>query len=166
MSIAKLQQGIIESINLIHSPFGKIIPALTFRYAVCGGANTVLDIFLYYLTYNFVLGQEMLDLGFVVISSHIAAFMIVFPITFSSGFILAKYITFTQSELSGRIQLFRYGLTVLGSIILNYLLLKLFVEVFYLYPTLSKVLTTIVVVLYSYFVQKYFSFKLSIEDKH
>ncbi|MCF8297401.1 MAG: GtrA family protein [Saprospiraceae bacterium] len=166
MSLANLQKGTISIINLVHKPFGKIIPALTFRYAVCGGANTVLDILLYYLTYNFVLGKEMLDLGFVVISSYIAAFMIVFPITFTNGFLLAKYITFTQSELGGRIQLFRYGLTVLGSIILNYLLLKLFVEAFHLFPTLSKVLTTIVVVLYSYYVQKYFSFKLSIDDKH
>ena len=102
----------------------------------------------------------MLDLGFVVISSHIAAFIIVFPITFSSGFLLAKYITFTQSELRGKIQLFRYGITVVGSILLNYLLLKLFVEAFDFFPTISKILTTIIVVLYSYYVQKYFSFKL------
>ncbi|MFC2111045.1 GtrA family protein [Bacteroidota bacterium] len=165
MSLEKLQQALIGLINLIHRPFEKIVPALTFRYAVCGGANTVFDIFLYYLTYNFVLGKEIFDLGFVVISPHIAAFMLVFPITFSSGFLLAKYITFTQSELRGKIQLFRYGITVLGSILLNYLLLKLFVEVFYFYPTISKVFTTVIVVLYSYYVQKYFSFKLSIDDK-
>ena len=166
MSLSKLQQGIIGIINLLHKPLKKYIPALTFRYAVCGGANTVFDIVLYFLTYNFILGKEMLDLGIVVISPHIAAFVLVFPITFSSGFLLAKYITFTQSELRGRIQLFRYGLTVSGSILLNYLLLKLFVEVCYFYPTMSKVLTTVIVVLYSYYVQKYFSFKLSIEDKH
>ena len=54
--------------------------------------------------------MQIVHLGFVAISPHIAAFLIVFPMTFTSGFLLAKYVTFTASELKGRIQLFRYGL--------------------------------------------------------
>jgi putative flippase GtrA len=103
--------------------------------------------------------MQIVDLGFVAISALIAAFMMVFPITFLSGFILAKYVTFSASELCGRIQLFRYGITVFGAIILNYIFLKLFVEYFGWYATLSKGVTTIIVVLYSYVSQRYFSFK-------
>jgi putative flippase GtrA len=48
---------------------------------------------------------------------------------------------------------------VLGCLILNYIFLKLFVEVFGWYPTPSKLATTVFVVAFSYFMQKYFTFK-------
>jgi putative flippase GtrA len=83
----------------------------------------------------------------------------VFPITFSTGFLFAKFITFTGSPIKGRIQLFRYGLTVAGAIFLNYILLKIFVEHLFIWPTISKIITTIFVVTYSYFMQRFFTFK-------
>jgi hypothetical protein len=94
-------------------------------------------------------------------SPHIAAFAFVFPITFTTGFLMAKYITFTQSALRGRIQLFRYGISVGGSILLNYLLLKLFVESFGWYATVSKIVTTLIVIAYSYMIQRHFTFRTS-----
>ncbi|MBK6284087.1 MAG: GtrA family protein [Draconibacterium sp.] len=103
--------------------------------------------------------MQIVDLGFIAISAYIAAFLMVFPITFFTGFILAKYVTFNASELKGRIQLFRYGLTVFGAIILNYVFLKIFVEYFGWYATFSKGVTTVIVVIYSYISQRYFSFK-------
>jgi len=155
----KIRQIIISFVDWFFPPFSKYISLETFRYAATGGMNTALDIFLYYILYNFVLTNDLIDLGFVTISSYIASFLIVFPITFTNGFLLAKYVTFTQSELRGKVQLFRYGLSVLGSIILNYILLKFFVEIVGIWATPSKILTTCVVVVYSYFVQKHFSFK-------
>ncbi|MDX9883631.1 MAG: GtrA family protein [Prolixibacteraceae bacterium] len=146
-------------INFSYPAFQSFIPPETFRYAVTGGLNTVFDIFLYFLFYNFVLDKQNLDVGIFVISPHIAAFIIVFPITFTSGFLLAKYITFTQSAIRGRIQLIRYGVSVSGSILLNYILLKFFVEHLRLWPTFSKAMTTGIVVGYSYFVQRFYAFK-------
>jgi putative flippase GtrA len=150
---------IIRIVDFFYFPFLRFIPREIFRYGATGGANTAFDILLYFIFYNFVLNRQILDLGIVAISPHIAAFLLVFPITFCTGFILAKYVTFTASELRGRIQLFRYGLTVLGAILLNYVFLKFFVEHAGLYPTLSKALTTIIVVAFSYLMQRYFSFK-------
>ncbi|MDD2797975.1 MAG: GtrA family protein [Bacteroidales bacterium] len=155
-----LQHFIIILLDALHKPFAKIIPQQTFRYAACGGGNSALDILLYFIAFHFVLHESIVELGFVAISGHIAAFLLVFPITFSTGFLLGKYITFTQSELRGRIQLLRYGITVGGSILLNYLFLKLFVEYVHLFPTVSKILTTFFVVAYSYVVQKYYTFKV------
>ncbi|NQU53995.1 MAG: GtrA family protein [Bacteroidetes bacterium] len=103
--------------------------------------------------------MQIVDFGFFAVSPHIAAFLLVFPITFTTGFLLAKYVTFTASELQGKIQLFRYGVTVSGAILLNYFFLKLFVEYFGMYATLSKGITTVIVVIYSYVLQRYFSFK-------
>lgn len=157
--LRKIRDLIIRVIDWFYFPFLRFIPIEIFRYAATGGFNTLLDLLLYFVFYRFVLNMQVVHLGFVSVSPHIAAFFIVFPITFTSGFLLAKYVTFTASELRGRIQLFRYGLTVVGSIFLNYLFLKLFVEVVGIYATLSKLITTILVVIYSYILQRYFSFK-------
>ncbi|PLX06132.1 MAG: phenylalanine 4-monooxygenase [Marinilabiliales bacterium] len=151
---------IIGVCDWFYKPFSKYIPLVTFRYGFTGGMNTAFDIFLYFIFYNFVFKKQMFDLGFYAITPHIAAFLVVFPITFTTGFMLAKYVTFTQSYLRGRKQLFRYGVAVAGSIILNYVLLKFFVEVCDIWATVSKVITTGIVVIYSYFMQKYFSFKV------
>lgn len=153
---------ILQIINWLYKPFQRYIPAETFRYAVCGGANTSFDIFLYFVNYNFILQKKMVHLKFITISPHIAAFILAFCITFPIGFFLSKYITFSHSVLKGRIQLFRYGITVLMCILLNYIFLKIFVEYFGLYPTLSKILTTVIVVVYSYFSQKYFTFRTKV----
>jgi len=155
----KIRDTIIRIIDFFYFPFLHFIPKEVFRYGATGGANTAMDIFLYFVFYRFVLNKQIVDLGFVAISPHIAAFLIVFPITFASGFLLAKYITFTASELRGRIQLFRYGITVAGAILLNYIFLKFFVEYVGLYATLSKVFTTVIVVAFSYVSQRYFSFQ-------
>lgn len=152
----------IERIILwFYKPFKKLIPEQTFKYAVTGGANTTLDIILFYIFYNFVLKKEILDLGFIAISPYIAAFLMSFSISFPTGFLLAKYISFPGSYLRKRIQILRYGLTVMGSILFNYVFLKLFVEKLGWYATLSKIVTTLIVITFSYTAQKYFTFKTS-----
>lgn len=155
----KIRDLIINIIDWFYPPFRKFLPIETFRYAVCGGGNTALDIFLFFINYNFILHKSILNLGIVSISPHVAAFMMSFCITFPTGFLLAKYVTFTESDLRGRVQLFRYMVTVATCILLNYIFIKLFVEVFHWYPTFSKIITTIIVTVYSYFSQKHYTFK-------
>lgn len=152
-------QFIERFVMWFYPPFKRFMPEQTFKYAATGGMNTALDIFLYFIFYNFVLDKEMVDLGFYAISPHIAAFLMSFTITFPIGFLLAKFISFPGSYLRKRIQLFRYGMSVMGSIILNYIFIKLFVEVFAWYPTPSKMVTTLIVIVFSYTAQKYFTFR-------
>ncbi|HAH23739.1 MAG TPA: phenylalanine 4-monooxygenase [Prolixibacteraceae bacterium] len=150
---------ILQTIDFFYTPFQALIPKETFRYAATGGFNTLLDISLYFICYNFVLDKRVINLHIVSISPHIGAFLIVFPITFFTGFLFAKYITFTSSEIRGRTQLMRYMISVSGSIFLNYFFIKLLVEFGGLWPTLAKIITTVIVVIYSYFVQKFYTFK-------
>lgn len=157
--LRNIRDLIIRIIDWFYFPFLHFMPREVFRYAVTGGLNTVLDLSLYFIFYRYILDMQVVDLGFVAISAYIAAFLMVFPITFLTGFILAKYVTFNASELKGQTQLFRYGLTVFGAIILNYVFLKIFVEYFAWYATFSKGVTTVIVVIYSYISQRYFSFK-------
>lgn len=159
-NVAKnLKDLINQTIDLVYIPFQKLIPKETFKYAATGGFNTVLDISLYFICYNFVLHKQIIDLHIVSISPHIGAFLIVFPVTFFTGFLFAKYITFTNSEICGRTQLIRYMLAVSGSIFLNYFFIKVLVEFGGLWPTLSKIISTGIVVVYSYFIQKFYTFK-------
>ncbi|MBO7213145.1 MAG: GtrA family protein [Rikenellaceae bacterium] len=142
-------------------PFRKIMPLQTFRYGVCGGANLVLDWVLYFVLYNFILREQMLNLGIVVISAHIAAFIIEFPITFFTGFWLNRNIVFPGSQLKQFQQLKRYLLVVCGSILLNYICLKLFVEAANIHAEIAKIITICITVVYSYIMQKHFTFKIS-----
>nr|WP_320022049.1 GtrA family protein [uncultured Draconibacterium sp.] len=157
--LEKTGNTIRSFIDWFYFPFLHFLPHEIFRYAATGGSNTTLDITLYFIFYRFILKMQVVDLGFVAVSPHIAAFIMVFPITFLTGFFLAKYVTFSSSVIKGRVQLFRYLLSVSGSILLNYLFLKFFVEYCGLYATLSKVITTMLVIIYSYMVQRYFTFK-------
>lgn len=147
-------------IDFFHRPFSRWIDQQTFRYLACGGSNTVLDILIYFISYHFILGKQPLDLGVVTISPHIAAFMMSFSISFPLGFALSKYVVFTESNLRGRVQLFRYALLVGMCILLNYVFLKLFVEYFRFFPTPSKALTTAIVAVFSYISQRNFTFKV------
>jgi len=158
-TLKNIRNLIISFIDWVYRPFKNYIPPETFRYAATGGFNTALDIFLYFLFYNFILNKQIVDIGFIAVSPHIAAFIFVFPITFITGFLLAKYITFTNSPIRGHVQFFRYAMAVGGAIFLNYILLKFFVEYLLIWPTVSKIITTLFVVAYSYIIQRYFTFK-------
>lgn len=142
------------------------MPLQTFRYAACGGMNTLFDILIYFISYNFILQKEIIEVLFFAISPHIAAFLIAFVFSFPTGFYLNRYIVFQTSNSKKRVQLIKYLIVVAGCIGLNYGFLKLFVEVFNWYPTPSKIVTTVFVVTFSYFSQRNFSFKLNKTKSH
>lgn len=155
-----LGRAITSLIDFFYPPFRRIMPIHSFRYAACGGANVCLDISLYFIAYNFILHKQVLDLGFIAFQPHIAAFLLSFLVTFPVGFLLSKYIVWTDSILQWHIQLFRYFVIVLINLCLNYIFIKVFVEYFHIYPTVSKLLTTVIVVVFSYLSQKHFTFKV------
>ena len=138
----------------------RFIPLRTYRYAVCGGGNLVLDTILYFLCFHFVLEKQNLDLSVVVLSGHIASLFLVFPITFCIGFLLNRFIVFPESNLSIQTQFFRYFIAGMVTLLGSYLSLKLFVDVIGFYPTPSRILTTVISVLFSYMMQTKFSFKI------
>lgn len=121
----------------------------------------VLDLILYFISYNFIFKKEVLQITEkIAFEPYIAAFIFAFIFTFPLGFALSKYIVWSESNIRGRIQLFRYFLLVLSNIFLNYILLKFFVEICHFYPTVSKLLTIIIVVTFSYLTQKHFTFRV------
>jgi putative flippase GtrA len=151
---------ILQIISFFYPPFSKVMPLQTFRYLACGGGNTMLDILLYFVCYNFVLHQQMVHLVLFDMSAHIAALFMSMAVTFPTGFLLSKYVVFSESNLRGRVQLFRYFMLVAICIMLNYVLMKIFVEHLHFFPTVGKICTTALVVIFSYLTQKKFTFKV------
>lgn len=157
-----LSQALTKLIDRFYvSPVSKFCSRDFFRYGVCGATNMTLDAIWYFVVYHFIIKAQYIDLYIVNISPHISSLMIVFPITFFTGFLLNRYVAFHATEQPGGKQLKRYAVSVVGSIIINYVCMKLFVEYFNIWPTPSKLLTTIVTVAYSFIAAKYFTFRKS-----
>ncbi len=147
-------------LDFFYPIFKRFMPIETYRYATCGGINTMSGLFVWYLCYHFVFSRMVVNLIFYSFEPYTLALLVSSTYSFTLGFLLNKYVVFTASNLKGRIQLFRYFLSFAFNLILNYFLLKLFVEKFVWDAFLSQLLTTIVVIAVSYFSQKHFTFKI------
>ena len=157
MSLATL---ITKFVDLFYiKALRRIFSQQVFRYLACGGITVLLDAVWYFLIYNYLIGGQFIDLGIVVVSPHIAALCIVFPITFFTGFWLNRNVAFRASHLDTLPQLAKYALTVVGSILLNYICMKFLVEECNIWPTVSKIFTTVICAVYSFLAGRYFTFR-------
>jgi putative flippase GtrA len=148
-------------IDFFYPPFRRFFSIQFFRYGVTGTSNLVFGWFTYFFIYNFLLEHRMVNLGFVTMSSHVATMVINLPILLTTGFFLQKYVTFSSSSLRGRVQLFRYLVVFMINLVITYTGLKLLVDQFKWYPTLSNMAISVVNVIVSYFSQKYFTFRIN-----
>lgn len=157
----KVRETIFAVLDIFYPLFKRFMPLQTYHYAACGGSNTLFNIFLYHMFYNYVLHKEVLHLGTLAFKPHVAAFIMAFFITFPIGFYLSMYVVFQGSYLRRRIQLVRYFMVAMACVGLNYILLKFFIETlgWNEHPTLSLMATAVIVVLFSYFSQRFFSFR-------
>jgi putative flippase GtrA len=106
-----MPKKIIAFIDLFYPPFKKWMPEQTFRYAVCGGANTVLGLLVFSVFLKLIFREHFINLWFYTFEAYSVALGISFCINFMVGFILMKRVVFVDSNLRGRIQLFRYFLS-------------------------------------------------------
>ncbi len=156
----KIAEKITQIIDWLYiKPLRGFVPLQTFRYAVCGGGNLVINWLLYALLYDVVLGFDYLNLGFVYISRHIAALAVTFPVTLFTGYWLQSRISFKGSPLGDRVSSVRYLVTTLGSLAINYVFLKILVEWAGLHAPVAQVVTSLITIVYSYLLQKYWTFR-------
>lgn len=146
-------------LDLFFPLFRRFMPLHTYRYAACGGLNTIIGLLVYFAGYHYIFRRTLFDLGFFAFKPHMAALFLSSAVSFVLGFLLNKYVVFTGSYLRGRVQLFRYLLTFTTNLVLNYVLLKLMVEKAGWSPVFSQVLTITVVVSLSYILQRHFTFR-------
>lgn len=156
---AQVARVLLRIIDYFYPPFNRILSLQRFRYAASGGANAVLGFLVYSYCYTFVFKGQPWVLSFYAFKPHSVSLLFSFCVTFPVGFFMSKFVVFSDSDMSGHVQLFRYLMVCLFNLVLNYLLLKLLVERFNLFPVLAQVLTVVVVVAFSYLAQRNFSFK-------
>jgi putative flippase GtrA len=157
----RIRSLIFAVLDIFYPLFKRFMPLQTYHYAACGGGNTLFNIFLYHMFYNYVVHKQIVHVGSIALTPHVASFILAFFITFPIGFYLSMFVVFHGSYLRRRIQLLRYFLVAMACVVLNYVLLKLFIETlgWQNHPTLALVATAVIVVLFSYISQRYFSFK-------
>jgi len=133
----------------------------TYYYAACGSGNLVSSWILFFLFYQFLFRKHVFYIAFIdySISAYTLSAFLCFIIAFSLGFTLMKYVVFTKSGLKGRIQLFRYGLSSLVTSFTNWVILKAFIELLGIYPSIANVMSSCIVVVMSYLIQRNFTFR-------
>lgn len=137
-----------------------MIPTQTFRYLACGGSNVVLNIGINFLAFNYILHKDKLYLPLGInIMPEVAAWLIAFSISFPVGFMLSRHIVFPESDLQGRVQLFRYAFTTVAFLIISYLLVRLFAYYVPDHPTISYTIIQAMIAVLSYISQRVFTFK-------
>ena len=100
-----------------------------------------------------------------VVRSAIAAAIVAFCISTPYGFMMSRYIVFQESNLKGHVQLFRYLLTVGACAVLTYFFVPFFHYTCGIYATVSNILTNVVVALFSYTAQRFFTFKVRVKPE-
>ncbi len=137
----------------------------TFRYAASGSINTGLGFIVFYIGFKFIFRERPVDIGFMAMEAHSAALLLGFCVSFPFGFFLMKYVVFSDSNMRGKVQLFRYFMLYLFNLGLNYILLRLFVESLHIYPTFAQIITTILIIVFSYIAQRNFTFRIRNDEE-
>lgn len=157
---------IVGIIDFFYKPFSRFIPIQTFRYLACGGSNTVLNILLDFIAFHYIAHeQDVHIIGSINIAPEVFAWIIAFAISFPAGFIMSRHIVFPESNLHGRIQLFRYALTTVTFILLTYVLIKVFAFALpWVHQSVRYTFICILTAVLSYISQRKFTFK-TIEEE-
>jgi putative flippase GtrA len=158
----------MQLVSLIHKILDFFYPLIkrffdktTYYYAVCGVGNLVLSWILFFIFFQYVFKKHFFHLDFInfTFSAYTLSSIACFLISFALGFVLMKYIVFTESGLKGRIQFFRYAVSAMISGMVSWGLLKIFIEVFDIFPSIANILASCLVVIVSYLLQRKFTFK-------
>jgi putative flippase GtrA len=155
----KIQQFIIRFLDFFYPLFKSFFNKQTYYYTACGGANTLFGFVVYYLIYHNYLHKENFHFFILTFEPHIASIFLTTSITFLPGFFLTKYIVWSESSLSTKKQFFRHLNLVIIFSFINYGLLKLFVDSLGFWAMPSQILTTVIIIVFSYLSQKHISFK-------
>lgn len=155
----KVRQFIFSFLDIFYPIFKPFFNKQMYHYLACGGGNTLFGLFLYFFNYHYVCNKQPFDILIITLKPHIASMFLTSLVTFPIGFFFTKYIVWSDSTLPGKKQLFRHFNFFLFATFLNYGLLKFFVEYLNWWAMPSQLITTIIIVIFSYLTQKHISFK-------
>ncbi len=144
----------------------KIFRLRVVRYFFTAITATSVDVFAYFLTYNYVIRKNDFHIAdHFTIGAPTVALMISFCFGLVTNFTLTRKFVFTESDLRVRHQLMRYTAVALGALVMNYFLMNFLIREFQWYPTLSRAAAAVSVGVISFMVHKTFSFTIKNEEE-
>lgn len=157
----KLVSIIHRILDFFYPLFKRFFDQTTYYYAVCGVGNLVLSWILFFVFFQYVFKKQFFNLDIInfTFSAYTLSALVCFIITFIIGFLLMKFVVFTESGLKGRVQFFRYAVSAVISSTVSWGLLKMFIEVFNFFPSVANIFASCLVVIVSYILQRKFTFK-------
>lgn len=117
-----------------------------------------MGLLVYFVCYQYLFRETVFDLGFYAFKAHSASLFCSFLITFPIGFFFARFVVFDNSfkNQGPTVPLFH---DLLVQPFLNYLLLKIFVELLAWHAVIAQFMTVLMVVAFSFVAQRNFSFQ-------
>lgn len=144
----------------------KIFRLRVVRYFCTAITATSVDVFVYFLAYNFVVQKKDFHLSNVItIGAPTISLMISFCFGLATNFYLTRKFVFIESDLRVRHQFMRYTAVALGALVLNYFLMNFLIKEFQWYPTLARATAAVSIGVISFAVHKTFSFTIKNEEE-
>ncbi len=159
-----LKQLIHFFLKLFYPIFKKVLHFNVYAYLAVGAVNTLLNIVLFTVLYLLINNSEGLNIfGFLlnIVSVEIAT-IISFLLTVISGFWLSKNFAFSNSSFDkkeNKKQFGKYSLVALQGQFSDYLITKGLILFLSIEPTIAYIISTFIMLILNYFLQKYFTFK-------
>jgi putative flippase GtrA len=155
-----LKKLIWRGLNTIHPLFKNILSFPVFSYLVVGAANTLLNIGLFLLTFNFLQNNA----GFQVPFALEIATIVSFGITVLTGFWLNKNFAFVNSDKDKKQvqkQFGKYCLVAMQGQFSDYLITKALVVLLLINGSVAYIISTVIMLVVTFLLQKYFTFKVA-----
>lgn len=162
-----LKHFIQQLLRLLYPFFKKLLPYQVFAYLAVGAANTILNIGLFVGSYRIIAHTIQvslwgLDLNFLAVE---IATIISFLLSVGSGFWLSKTFAFTDAgnEKKDKAKQFgKYFIIALQGQFSDYLITKGLIIFLDLHPDFAYLISTAMMLLLNYFLQKYYTFKVKL----
>ena len=148
-------------IDLFYPVFKRVLPFRLYAYLAVGAINTVLNIVLFAVFYQFILPRAGFVINGIPVAAYTVSLLLAFALTVPTGFWLAKHFAFKQEEDTDEQtarKLGKYVLVVLQGLGSDYLIMKGLIVFLNMQPTIAKIISTVIVLTANYLLQKYFTF--------
>lgn len=144
---------ILRLLSIFYPLVKKLMPFKVFAYLSLGAINTLLNIGLFIILFQIFKASQF--------SVEIAT-VLSFGVTVLTGFWFSKQIVFSDSKeemVNQKTQFVKYFLVSIQGQFSDYLITKGLIIFFIVPPTIAYVVSTAIMLIVNYFLQKYFTFR-------
>lgn len=151
-------------LNLVYPAFRKLMPFQVFAYLSVGAANTAWNIALFAGFYWSIVQSSGLFLGSFDLRNLAVeiATILSFGLSVLTGFWLSKNFAFTDASNEKKENAKQFGKYLLVSLqgqFSDYLITKALIVFLLMHPTFAYLLSTVIMLVLNFFLQKYYTFK-------